>query len=133
MRLLRSDDVDALATLDLGFEVRGLDLNEAAIEAARSEFGDRVHTGPLDEQAFPGERFDVVTLIDVLEHVPDPRSLFAAIRARLDSEGIVAAVFRAVRASASSTMTTCVARVNCRANKAGSKRLGGMRSPLACA
>jgi len=33
-----------------------------------------------------------VTLIDVLEHVPDPRSLFAAIRARLDSEGIVAAV-----------------------------------------
>jgi SAM-dependent methyltransferase len=77
---------------DLGFEVRGLDLNEAAIEAARRDFGDRVHAGPLDDRAFPGERFDVVTLIDVLEHVPDPRSLFAAIRARLDSEGVVAAV-----------------------------------------
>ena len=77
---------------DLGFEVRGLDLNEAAIETARREFGDCVHAGPLDERAFPGERFDVVTLIDVLEHVPDPRSLLAAIRARLDPEGIVAAV-----------------------------------------
>jgi SAM-dependent methyltransferase len=77
---------------DLGFEVRGLDLNEAAIEVARGEFGDRVHAGPLDERAFPGERFDVVTLIDVLEHVPDPRSLLAAIRDRLDPQGIVAAV-----------------------------------------
>jgi SAM-dependent methyltransferase len=77
---------------DLGYEVRGLDLNEGAIEAARREFGDRVHAGPLDERAFPGERFDVITLIDVLEHVPDPSSLFTAIRGRLDAQGIVAAV-----------------------------------------
>jgi hypothetical protein len=34
----------------------------------------------------------VVTLIDVLEHVPDPGALLADIRARLDGEGIVAAV-----------------------------------------
>jgi len=77
---------------DLGFEVRGLDLNAAAIEAARREFGDRVHAGPLDEHAFPGERFDVVTLIDVLEHVPDPRALLATVRERLEPQGIVVAV-----------------------------------------
>jgi SAM-dependent methyltransferase len=77
---------------DLGFDVRGLDLNEAAIAEARREFGDRVHAGPLDERAFPGERFDVVSLIDVLEHVPDPAALLAAIAARLAPGGIAAAV-----------------------------------------
>jgi len=77
---------------ELGFEVRGLDLNAAAIAAARREFGDCVHAGPLDERAFPGERFDVVTLIDVLEHVPDPGAFLATVRGRLASGGIVAAV-----------------------------------------
>jgi SAM-dependent methyltransferase len=77
---------------DLGFDVRGLDLNEAAIDEARRDFGDRVHAGPLDQQAFPGERFDVVTLIDVLEHVPDPAALLATIAARLTPGGIAAAV-----------------------------------------
>ena len=77
---------------DLGFEVRGLDLNEAAITEAQQEFGDHVHAGPLDERAFPGERFDVVTLIDVLEHVPDPSALLASIAARLAPDGVAAAV-----------------------------------------
>jgi 2-polyprenyl-3-methyl-5-hydroxy-6-metoxy-1,4-benzoquinol methylase len=77
---------------DFGFDVRGLDLNPAAIAEAQREFGDRVHAGPLDERAFPGERFDVVTLIDVLEHVPDPAGLLAAIAARLAPGGIAAAV-----------------------------------------
>jgi len=77
---------------DLGFEVRGLDLNEAAIAEAQREFGDRVHAGPLDERAFPGERFDVVTLIDVLEHVPDPAALLASIAPRLAPGGIAVAV-----------------------------------------
>jgi len=76
---------------DLGFEVRGLDLNEAAIAEAGRDFGARVHAGPLDDRAFPGECFDVVTLIAVFEHVPDPAALLAAIAARLASGGIVAA------------------------------------------
>jgi len=75
-----------------GFEVRGLDLNEAAVNRARAEFGHCVHAGPLDERAFPGERFDVVTLIDVFEHVPDPGALLAALRGRLAPGGIAVAV-----------------------------------------
>jgi len=75
-----------------GFDAYGLDRNEAAIAEARGEFGDRVHAGSLDDSAFPRVDFDVVTLIDVLEHVPDPRALLDAVSSRLASGGVVAAV-----------------------------------------
>jgi SAM-dependent methyltransferase len=77
---------------DRGYAVWGLDLNESAIDEARREFGDRVHAGPLDDGAFPGECFDVVTLIDVLEHVPDPATLLGAVAARLSPGGVAVAV-----------------------------------------
>jgi SAM-dependent methyltransferase len=77
---------------EAGFDAHGLDLNESAIAEARSRFGDRVHAGELDAAAFPGRKFDVVTLIDVFEHVPDPDSLLATIAARVAPGGIVAAV-----------------------------------------
>jgi SAM-dependent methyltransferase len=54
--------------------------------------GDRVHAGPLDDGAVPGECFDVVTLIDVLEHVPDPATLLGAVAARLSPGGVAVAV-----------------------------------------
>jgi SAM-dependent methyltransferase len=74
------------------FDAYGLDLNEAAVAEARREFGERVHAGKLDADAFPGTKFDVVTLIDVFEHVPDPASLLDTIAARLAPGGVVAAV-----------------------------------------
>lgn len=77
---------------DAGFDAYGLDLNQSAIADARHEHGERVHAGLLDDAAFPGIRFDVVTLIDVLEHVPDPGTLLDALAARLAPGGLVAAV-----------------------------------------
>lgn len=75
-----------------GFDPHGLDLNDAAISEARREFADRVHAGTLDDSAFTGIDFDVVTMIDVFEHVPDPRALLRAVAARVAPGGIVAAV-----------------------------------------
>ena len=77
---------------EAGFEAYGLDLNEAAVADARREFGDRVHAGRLDDAAFPGVRFDAITLIDVLEHVPDPEALLETLAARLAPDGVIAAV-----------------------------------------
>lgn len=77
---------------DRGYAAWGLDLNQSAIDEARREFGERVHAGPLDAGAFPGECFDVVTLIDVLEHVADPVALLDAVAARLSPGGVAVAV-----------------------------------------
>lgn len=77
---------------EAGFDAHGLDLNESAIAEARRRFGDRVHAGKLDAAAFPDREFDVVTLIDVFEHVPDPARLLDTIAARLAPGGIIAAV-----------------------------------------
>lgn len=76
----------------LGLEAYGLDLNREAIAVARAEFGARVHCGPLDARAFPGLSFDVVTLIDVLEHVPDPGALLTSVAARLARGAVAVAV-----------------------------------------
>jgi len=75
-----------------GFDPYGMDLNPSAIEIARREFGDRAQAGPLGPATFPGLRFDVITLIDVLEHAPDPGALLDLLRERLAPGGVIAAV-----------------------------------------
>jgi SAM-dependent methyltransferase len=75
-----------------GYEGFGLELNPEASGAARQRFGARVAQGGLDAPAFPGVAFDVVTLVDVLEHAPDPPALLAQARARLAPGGVLAAV-----------------------------------------
>ena len=60
-----------------GWDAVGLDLNEWAAEHARDEVGVDVRVGRLDEHAFAGERFDAVTMMDVVEHVADPDALLA--------------------------------------------------------
>ncbi len=58
-----------------GFEACGVDQNAEVARLARERFGDRVWTGALGAEAFLGRDFDVMTLFDVLEHVPDPADL----------------------------------------------------------
>lgn len=73
-----------------GFEPYGVDRNASAIERARAEFGARVEARDLAENPFPGVAFAVVTLVDVLEHVPDPAALLAAVAPRLEPDGVLA-------------------------------------------
>jgi 2-polyprenyl-3-methyl-5-hydroxy-6-metoxy-1,4-benzoquinol methylase len=75
----------------VGYEPYGVDLNASAIARARAEFGERVQAVEL-AAAFPGVAFDVVTLIDVLEHVPAPGELLATIATRLAPGGVLALV-----------------------------------------
>lgn len=75
-----------------GYDPYGLEVDPEGARLARERFGARVHCGPLDAAAFPGERFDVVTLVDVLEHVRDPGALLDAVRARLAERGVFVAV-----------------------------------------
>lgn len=56
---------------ELGWQVEGLDFDENAVKAAR-EHGLKVFLGSLEQQRFPDNTFDAITLSHVIEHVPDP-------------------------------------------------------------
>ena len=50
-------------------------------------FGLQVHVGSIHDQPFPGERFDMVVLNQVIEHVPDPEALMREVLGRLKPNG----------------------------------------------
>jgi hypothetical protein len=65
-----------------GFRAEGLELSRWAAAHAR-ESGFTVHSEPLEVRARSAERYDVLTMWDVVEHLPDPRDELAAARAML--------------------------------------------------
>jgi SAM-dependent methyltransferase len=56
-----------------GWDVAGVEVDPAAASAARDGFGLKVWA-TLGEAVEAGDRFDVITMSHVLEHVPDPRA-----------------------------------------------------------
>lgn len=60
-----------------GWEPAGTEVAHGAAEAVRAK-GFAVHVGELDELELPPGGYDVVSLVEVVEHVPEPRPLIAA-------------------------------------------------------
>ena len=58
-----------------GWEATGMDVNEWAVRYGREVVGVDVHHGALTPESFPGEQFDAITMMDLLEHVPEPSRL----------------------------------------------------------
>jgi 2-polyprenyl-3-methyl-5-hydroxy-6-metoxy-1,4-benzoquinol methylase len=56
-----------------GWTVSGCEPNRWMCEWGREHYGLTIHAGTLFEHPQPDAHFDVVTVWDVLEHVPDPR------------------------------------------------------------
>jgi 2-polyprenyl-3-methyl-5-hydroxy-6-metoxy-1,4-benzoquinol methylase len=82
---------------DGGWEARGLEMSADTARVARDQFGLDVVTGTLDETTFPDARFDVVTLWDVIEHVPDPVRTLSLVHRILKDDGLVLFVTPNVR------------------------------------
>jgi 2-polyprenyl-3-methyl-5-hydroxy-6-metoxy-1,4-benzoquinol methylase len=61
------------------YEVQGVELSAWSAAWAREQLGLKVHTGTLHSAALADTVFDVVTLWDVIEHVPDPVPLLAEV------------------------------------------------------
>lgn len=55
----------------LGWHVEGVDFDSCAVQNARSK-GLRVQLGTLEEQSYPDNHFDVITMSHTIEHVYDP-------------------------------------------------------------
>lgn len=73
-----------------GWEVVGLDLNPWAAEYGRTELELDIRTGELGAAGFGPEEFDAVTMMDLIEHVPDPEGLVAMAAGLVRPEGALA-------------------------------------------
>ena len=77
--------------LNLGFEAVGVEPSKHLAAQGRGA-GLEVHEGSLPHAALSGERFDVVTIVDVIEHVDDPLGLLAQCHRHLVRGGLLLVV-----------------------------------------
>jgi len=61
------------AARERGWEVRGIELIESAARIAQERYGLNVEIGSLETVEWPDACFNIITLWDVLEHLPDPK------------------------------------------------------------
>jgi SAM-dependent methyltransferase len=73
-----------------GWDADGLELNPRTAAYAAAASGGRVHQGNLDTWAPDGGGYDAITMTDVLEHIPDPRSALRRAHRLLDAGGWIA-------------------------------------------
>ncbi len=75
-----------------GHDVHGVEMSAAIAGEAQKALGaDRVHVGTLDEaiaqKGHAPASFDLVTLWDVIEHVPDPQAMLRTVRGLIKPGG----------------------------------------------
>jgi SAM-dependent methyltransferase len=72
-----------------GWQVQGVETSEAAARYAREKLALDVWNGTLQDARFPDDRFDVVAMWDVLEHVHHPQETLREIHRVLKPDGIL--------------------------------------------
>jgi SAM-dependent methyltransferase len=72
----------------LGFQASGLETSSFAARKCQSE-GLEVVNAQLAERPFGSRQFDIITMIEVIEHVPAPKTLLQQAAALLEPGGIV--------------------------------------------
>lgn len=77
------------ALKDLVGERIGIELNHDHAEFASRELGLEIMTTPIRETALPLKSFDLITVIHVLEHTPDPIRFMSELRPYLKDRGLV--------------------------------------------
>ena len=75
---------------DAGWTAEGVELNPQTAAFAAQATGLPVHQADARTLSAAGRRYDAVTLIDVLEHIPDPVSLLATARGLIGAGGWIA-------------------------------------------
>ncbi len=74
-----------------GFRVSGIEINDRAAESAKARTGASVWNRDLDVEPLPGENYDVITMLDLIEHVQDPMALLRRANDKLTDKGKVVA------------------------------------------
>ena len=73
-----------------GYDVYGAEISSAMVaEAGRRIGSERIHHGPLQRGIHGDQKFDVITMWDVVEHVEDPIELLRIARSMIADDGIL--------------------------------------------
>ena len=72
-----------------GFKPYGVELSSYASDYARKNFNIDVRNGNLERAGFKDNFFDVITMLDVLEHMQKPSSALDKARSLLEDDGIL--------------------------------------------
>lgn len=72
-----------------GASIYGLELQPEAVEIASRKFPGRVYPADINSNDFPQMKFDVITLLGVIEHVIDPVKLLGRSAELLHNGGMV--------------------------------------------
>ncbi|ABB32399.1 SAM-dependent methyltransferase, putative [Geobacter metallireducens GS-15] len=77
--------------LSLGFDAHGIDFNTRAVAYGQKALGlgPRVSSLSVDQCIARGKRFDVITLFEVLEHVPAVRPFLENVLKLLKDDGVI--------------------------------------------
>ena len=75
-----------------GMETHGVELSHKGCRAART-LGLDVREGILEQQRYPPDHFDVITLNHVFEHVPDPKETLRELKRILKPGGVLIMAF----------------------------------------
>ena len=73
-----------------GYTTKGIEISRDAAEYAGREFGLDVEAKPFEDLQFPENYFDVITLWQVLEHVPYPLIVLKEVHRILKPDGLLA-------------------------------------------
>ena len=72
-----------------GWQVEGVELNEAAARATSARLGVPVFIGPFEAAHYPDASFEAVTMWDVLEHLHDPLASLRELRRIVRPGGVL--------------------------------------------
>lgn len=73
-----------------GWQVQGMDVSSFAVEYTKNRFGYDARLGSLTDQDYPAGAYDLVTMWDVIEHVPDPKMYIEQAAKLLRPGGVIA-------------------------------------------
>ncbi|MCS7204628.1 MAG: class I SAM-dependent methyltransferase [Leptospiraceae bacterium] len=79
-----------LTALRMGYDAEGIDVSEYAVEEAKKnqDLKNRIyHTDLLSFE--PKKKYDVITLIEVIEHLTNPKSVFEKLSDLLNPKGLL--------------------------------------------
>ena len=72
------------------WEVVGYEISKAAVEFAQDKLGlENVLHGRAEEADFPERNFDIITMWDVIEHIPNPDPMLSHLSSLLKDDGFL--------------------------------------------